>query len=186
MINLLPNDAKKQIRAGRWNVDLIRYVIVFCFATLFLAAITGGMYLILKDSKTNAETLIQTTQTKTTAYSSVQTQADSFKTNLATAKSILDQQVSYSKIIMGIGQALPAGVILDKIAITNDTIGTPISLQGHAKTNASAMKVVDSFRNSPLFSNVSIGSVEQTGTSNLPEYPWSVTINITISRGAAG
>ena len=55
MINLLPPQEKKQIRAGRVNIILRRYCIIsLVFAGLLFLTI-GGFYLFLENSKTAAQ-----------------------------------------------------------------------------------------------------------------------------------
>jgi flagellar basal body-associated protein FliL len=90
VINLLPDEAKRQIKAGRTNVVLVRYIIFLIFAVLFLVAILVAVYLLLMSNKATAEQAIKVDSSKDTSYLSVQAQADSLRANLATSKSILD------------------------------------------------------------------------------------------------
>lgn len=182
MINLLPNDVKRQIRAAHWNIDLRRYMIILIFALIFLAVISVGVYLILMDTKANAERLTQTHQAHVTTNATTESQAAAFKSNLTTAKSILDQQVLYTKIIAGIAQALPNGVILDGLSLNPTIIGSATTLKAHAKTDTQALSILANFQASQLFSNVSVQSLSQDKTDTTTAYPWSVTIGLTINK----
>lgn len=185
MINLLPSTDKRQIRAARWNVNLRRYLIILIFAILFLSAISVGVYVILMDTKANAESLANSHKATVTANVSTEAEASAFKANLASAKSILDQQVPYTKIITGVAQALPSGVIIDNLTLSAATLGTATTLQAHAKTDTAALAILPNFQKSPLFSNVSVQSLSQDKSGTVSNYPWSVTIGLTINKGAA-
>lgn len=183
MINLLPPDAKKQIQAGRVNVILSRYVIVLCFSVLFLSAFTITVCLLITSIKDNAEATIADNSGRTGTYSSVQAEAATLRSDLATAKSILDNEISYSNAILRIAQTIPDNVVLDNINLNSETFGSPTTLTARARTNQDAVALKNSLQNSPLyFSNVSFQSLSSSGGS---EYPVGVTLNLTINRAAA-
>lgn len=182
MINLLPDDAKRQIRAGRTNVVLIRYMVFLVFGIIFLALISAAVYLFLMNSKTNAEQSIKIDSNKDSSYLSVQAQAAALRSNLTTAKSILDQEISYSSILDGIAQALPQGVVIDTLSLSASTFGTPITIQAHARSTENALKLKDNFQKSPLFSNFSLQSIS-TDKSSTNGYPVTATISVVINKG---
>jgi Tfp pilus assembly protein PilN len=170
MINLLPNGTKQQIRAARTNAILLNYIIFLGLAIIFLALACAATYLILTNEKNSA-----TNQPKTTQSS----QTD----NQSTAKDILDQQISYSNIITGIAAALPSGVILDKLSLSNNSFNMPLTLQFYARSTDDAAKLKDNFK-STLFSNPSIQST-LTDSNGPSGYPNKITISVTINKGAA-
>lgn len=182
MINLLPDETKKSIRAARTNTTLIKYTIFIGFSSLFLALACMTSYLILNDSKLTAEKTITNFQTKNNSYSPVTKQADDFILNLTKAKAILDEQISYSAIITGIANALPSGVILESpLTISSSTIGTPMALKAYAKTSSSATALKSNFQKSSIFSNYSLQSVENNSVGS-SEYPYLISFNITINK----
>jgi hypothetical protein len=184
MINLLPDETKKLIRAARTNTALVRYVIFTGFAVVFLALACMTSYLILDNSKTSAENAVTNIKTKNSSYSPVTKQANELIANLAIAKSILDQQISYSTIIAEIAAALPPGVVLESpLTLTNDTIGTPMALKAHARTSSDETTLKENFQRSPLFSGYSLQSL----TNNLAgstDYPLLINFSITINKAA--
>lgn len=184
MINLLPDTSKKRIRAARANVTLLNYMLILGLGVGFLALICGGVYVVLIGSQADAERLISTNKSKSTAYSSVEAQGTALRTGLTGAKTILDQEVVYSKIVTGIAKLMPSGVVLDALNLSPTTLGAPTTLQFFAKTTKDALALKDNFQASPLFSGVSFQSLSSTpGQSS--GYPVSATLNLTINKSAA-
>jgi Tfp pilus assembly protein PilN len=185
MINLLPDETKKSIRAARTNTALVRYIIFTGFAIVFLALACTTSYLILDNSKTAAENAVTNIKTKNSSYSPVTNQANELISNLAIAKNILNQQISYSTIITGIAAVLPSGVVLEApLTLTNDTIGAPMTLKAHARTSSDETTLKANFQQSPLFSGYNLQSL----TNNLAgstDYPFLISFSITINKAAA-
>jgi Tfp pilus assembly protein PilN len=182
MINLLPDDAKQQICAARTNIALIRYIIFLGFAVAFLVLIYSATYLLLVNIKANNEKLAETSQSKTTSSSSVKNQANILRTNLSTAKSILDQQLIYSDVIMGIAAALPPGIILETLSLNDSTFGTPIILTAHARSADDVPKIEENFQKSQLFSNYKLQSTTPDPDDS-SGYPITVSMSIMVNRG---
>ena len=55
MINLLPDDKKKEIRAGRANVILLNYIIMSLVATGLVGLIVAGAYVTQGVTRANAQ-----------------------------------------------------------------------------------------------------------------------------------
>lgn len=185
MINLLPDESKAAIHAARTNVTLVGYIVILCLAVMFLGAISSAVYFALLDTQANAASVVATNNTKSVAYSTVQAQADALKTSLTNAKTILDQEVDYTKAITGIANAMPAGVVIDTLNLSPTTFGTPITLIAYAKTTASALALKANFQKSPLFSNVSFQSLASSAPGQAGNYPITATLNVTINKGIA-
>lgn len=183
MINLLPYEVKQDIRAARMNVTLIRYIVVLAIGMVFLAVIAFGVYTILMDTKASAENAIKDNQAKTSSYASVRDQASTFRTQLSLAKTILDKETRYSKVITGIAALMPAGTVLDSLALSPTSFGAPTTLTVYAKTTADALAVKDSFQSSSLFSNVSFTALSNSAQSK--DYPITASLTVTINKGAA-
>jgi Tfp pilus assembly protein PilN len=184
MINLLPDETKRQIRAARANTSLIKYVIFLGFSVVFLGLACGTAYLSLMNSKTSAENIIANSQSKNNSNSSVTSQYNTIVANFAIASSILNQQVSYSNIIMDLAAALPTGTVLDTISLTNDTLNAPMALKIRAKTTDAVATIKANFQKSSMFSNYSLQSLSSSA-SNGSGYPVEISIGITINKNAA-
>lgn len=185
MINLLPHEQKRQLRAARVNTLLLRYNILILIAVGFLATAEGFTYFYLVNTKTAAEATITENRAKAVNYVPIEAQAQLFRNNLATAKQILDREVTYTKVILEISKLLPSGVVLDTLNLDSQTFGTQTTLTAQAKDYNRALALKDSFENSTLFSNVHFQSIATTDTPKNPAYPVDVNINVTIKKDAA-
>ena len=178
MINLLPLAEKRQLKAARTNVLLVRYNILLLGAVIFLGMATGITYVYLNNTAANSEKVISDNQAKVSAYSATATQAEQFRSNLSIAKQILDHEVTYSKIIVGIAQILPSGVVFTSLNLDAQTFGTETTFTAQAKSYDRALALKDAFQASPLFSNVHFQSITTTDGT----YPVSINLNVTIKK----
>lgn len=182
MINLLPPETKRELRAARSNTLLVRYNLFLVGALVFMMIAIGIVYVYLSNTKAGAEQVIAENKAKVADYVTVETQAKEFRTNLQTAKQILDQEVNYSKVVLEFASLMPAGTILETLTLDSATFGTPITLNAKAKNYESALALKDSFQKSALFTNVHFQSISG-GTD--PGYAVSVSLNVTIKKEAA-
>lgn len=182
MINLLPPEQKKQIRAARSNSLLIRYNILLLGALGFLLIAIFVVYVYLNNIEASAKQVITDNRAKVADYSSVQQQAKNFRSNLATAKQILDKEVVYTKVVMEISRLLPAGVVLDTLSLDAKTFGTSTTFAAKAKSYDAALALKDSLQKSSVFSNVYFASISGDGAG---DYPINVNLNVTIKKEAA-
>jgi Tfp pilus assembly protein PilN len=184
MINLLPNEEKRQLQAARTNTLLIRYNVALAAAVVFLGMALGFVYVYLGGAKTSAEQTINENKQKATGYAAIESQAQLFRNNLTIAKQILDNEVTYTKVILAIANILPAGTTLDKLSLDSSTFGTPTVISAQAKSYESALALKNAFQQSPLFSNVHFQSItSNVGATN--GYPYTVNLDVTIKKDAA-
>jgi len=184
MINLLPETAKREIRAARANVTLLNYMLILGLGVVFLGFICVGVYFILLNTRDSAQALIDANKSKTTTYSAAQVQGTELRSGLANAKTILDQEVDYSKLVTGIAALMPSGVVLDSLNLSPSTFGTPITLQFFATTTQKALDLKNNLQRSPLFSGISFQSLANTAGATATTYPISASLGLTINKSA--
>jgi Tfp pilus assembly protein PilN len=185
MINLLPPEEKRQLRAARTNVLLLRYNILLLAAIAFSGLAVGITYVYLTTAKANAIATINDNNTKVGQYADVQVQASRFRQNLATAKQILAGDVTYSKVILQIAHLLPSGVILENLNLDAQTFGTETSLVAQAKDYGAAIALKDSLQKSTLFSDVHFQSIAANTSGTASAYPITVNLSVTFKKDAA-
>jgi Tfp pilus assembly protein PilN len=183
MINLLPFEEKRQLRAARGNTLLIRYNFFLLGVVAFLGLAIGFTYVYLSNTKTAAKNTTSENAAKVSDYASIEAQAQQFRDNLSTAKTILGNEVVYTKVIIEIAQLLPPGVVLDSLNLDAKTFGTQTTLAAKAKDYPSALALKESFQKSPLFTNVHFLSISSDPTNSA--YPFTVSLNIIITKDAA-
>lgn len=187
MINLLPPEAKSQIAAARANRVLLSYNIILLAAIAFLLAATAFVLIYLNNSKSTAEAAIAENIARAGGYTNVETEANAFRQNLASAKQILDNDVTYSSVILQFASVLPPGVVLDTLSLDSETFGTPTTLTARVRDYSTVLTLKNSLQNSDLFSDVSIQTISTGGSSGEEggDYPLSATYSVTIRKGAA-
>jgi Tfp pilus assembly protein PilN len=183
MINLLSDESKKEIRSARSNVTLLNYLLFLGMGIIFLALISVGVYFVLTTTQSDAERLINLSKSKSSSYLSAETQGTALRAGLTNAKTILDQEVVYTKIITSIAALMPAGVVLDSLNLSPATIGAPTTMQFYAKTTKDALALKDKLQTSALFSNISFQTLSSTGQA--ADYPVSATLKLTINKSAS-
>lgn len=184
MINLLPENAKKEIIAARSNIVLLRYMIILGFGVVFLAFISAGVYVVLTTTKASAESIVTDNSSKNNSYTVIKAQGDSLRASLASAKAVLDKEIAYTKLITGVAAVIPSGVVIEALSIGPSTFTGPVSLQVYAKSTEDALKMKDNLQKSSLFSNPTFVTLSSNASGQASEYPISAVISVTINKAA--
>lgn len=182
MINLLPPDQLRELRAARANTLLLRYNIFLVGVLLFVVLSLIIVYLYLNTIKDTAIQTKHDNDAKVASYSQIDTQAKDFRNNLVNAKAILDKDVTYSKTLLAIANVLPNGVIFNTISLDATTFGTPTVLALKARDEASAIAAKEAFSKSSMFSDVHFTSLSHKGKD---AYPIDAGLSVIIKKDAA-
>lgn len=183
MINLLPPEQKRQIRARQSNSLLLRYCILTLVLALLLFAMSGGVYMMMLGSKKNAEKTIEQNSQKSIAYKKVREDALKFTNDLATVKAILDKEVSYSNIAIKIAQTLPPDVVLQSLQLNYRSFGQPTTLNALGKSHGDSVRLKTALEKSELFSDVHIQSTAIQDSEQ--SYPFVFSVSVTIKPEVA-
>jgi len=182
MINLLPDEMKKDLRAARTNTVLLRYNIMLIFAVLFLAGALAIVYVFLSTMKTSAEQAIKENVVKEQSYVAVKQEADIFKNNLSDAKTIFDEELSYSRALVRYAQLFPDGTATNNIQFSPTSFNTPMDVSVKITGQSAAQALVKSMTTSPYvsgFSNKSI-TISKDGS-----YPYTMEVSFTLKKDIA-
>lgn len=188
MINLLPDDTKRDIGAARSNVILLRYNLLTAIAAGGLLLVCLLFFFILSTNQSNTASRNTENESKAATYSSTKLAAEEYKANLATAKSVLDKSVDYTSTVLEIVKLLPQGVVLDGLALKADDFGKQTTFTANAKSVIHATQLKQNFQNSKMFSNVHFQSVNNNdGAAAMPEigYPVQVILSVQLNKVAA-
>lgn len=194
MINLLSPAQKEEIKAGRVNVQLRKYVLLSSFVAVAILAVYGvGFYIVIGEKEKAQQQLDQDAVTAV-RYQTVQKDTKTYKTNLVIAKKVLTNGVSYSTFVTSVAQALPAGSVLTDLVL-NDLGGSTVAATGsgdvilHARTTSygGALQVKDSLEASTVFESVSITDVKKVdvtaeSTSLEKKYPFTLDVSVVITK----
>ncbi len=186
MINLLPTEYKQEIRAGRGNVILVRYIMILITAVIVLSGLLIGAYIVLNNTRSIAEAKVAENEQRTVAYQPVRTQADAFRGDLTTAQMILANDVSFTELIYEIAAIVPPNVVLDDLSLDPKNFGSNATMNASAKTFEDAAKLKDAFiRSNQIFSNVQLQTIRDSETgASTTKYPVKVNLSVVINKGA--
>lgn len=184
MINLLPPDQLRELRAARANTLLLRYNVFLVGVLIFIVLSLIVVFFYLNTIKTAAETTKRDNDAKVISYAPINTEATAFRNDLATAKTILDKEVTYSKTILTVASVLPQGVVLDNLNLDAATFGAPTILALKARDQESALAAKNAFQKSPIFSDVHFTNIS-TGKGSSDKYPVTASLSVVISKDAA-
>jgi hypothetical protein len=184
VINLLPDELKAEIRAGRTNVLLFRYIVITLSAVVVLGGLVIGSYIVLNGAQEGARQKVSENETRVSAYSDIRARAESFRADLATAKSVLNDDISFTRLIYKIADNVPRNVVLNDLTLDPASFGTSMTMNASAKTFEDASKLKDSFiKSSDIFSRVQLQSLSSDSTTSA-SYPVKITLSVVINKGA--
>lgn len=185
MINLLPDDYKQEVRAGRTNVLLVRYIMILGSAVFVLGALSIGAYVVLNNTRSIAEAKVAQNEQSVTSFAPVRAQADAFRGDLSTAKTILANDVSFAKLIYEISSIVPPNVVLDDLSLDPKNFGSNATMNASAKSFDDATKLKEAFiRNDQIFSNVQLQTIRTSDSGSTNAYPVKVNLSVVINKGA--
>lgn len=182
MINLLPDTHKKEFRAARANVILLRYNFVLLGAAAFLLLAGLIVYAVLNNSKAIAESTNTANSHRASEFEPTRKATDEYRKNLETAKKILNNEVVYTDLAFAITNLLPKGVTLDALDLDAKKFGASTLLSAHAKDYAAVSELKRVFEDSALFSDVHFQTITSETNQDSPKYPIGVTINVTMKK----
>lgn len=180
MINLLPTREKREILAGRSNRLLLRYTILLSIVTVAVLLAFVFVWLYLENTRSVNQAKISQNEASSKQLLSKQQAITSFRSNLQTAKSILDKQVNYSAITLRVASTIPSGVVIDQLTLDPATFGTPTKLSARAKSETAALQLKESLTNSPYYSNAHFDTLSRA--SDESGYPYQVTMTVTLTQ----
>jgi Tfp pilus assembly protein PilN len=184
MINLLPDERKREIRAARLNVVLLRYNFIAIATVALIAAAYAGFYVVLQGNQQKAEALINENAQKASSLSSGNQEAEEYRRNLAIASQILANNISYTDALIAVTKLLPPGTVLDHISLSANSLNQQTEFQIHATSYDTALKLTDSFQKSDIFDNVYFETLTaaDAATRVSANYPVDVLISAKLNK----
>lgn len=181
MINLLPTQEKREILAGRTNRLLVRYIVLLAGVVGLMLIAFAFVWFYLDNIRSTNQAKIDQNDTASRQLATEQQAIDAFRSDLQTAKTILDKQVNYSDIVLRIARTIPKGVVIDQLSLDPTTFGTPTTLTARAKSEAAVLALKAALANSPYYSNARFDTIALPGDSSNP-YAYRVTMFVTLTQ----
>ncbi len=190
MINLLPVEVKRDIKAARLNVVLRRYVLIVIVALVAMMLVCAGAYLILKSSQSSSQSTNTENIEKAKEYDDVKKRGDEYRQNLSVAKQIFDNSTNYTNLIFTIAGLVPKGVIMDSITLSSTSLANQNLFLAHADSFESANKMKASFEKKVdangdnLFTDVRFENLTQETADSTSDYPVSFVLSVKFNMKA--
>lgn len=183
MINLLSREHITQLRAARLNIILRRYVVLFVFVALLIAAAFGAGYYVLYSEEKSAKRLGAEYEAARVEYAEDMKKSQEFTSNLTAAKSILANEVLFSDVVFAISQSLPSGTVLQSLNLETSTLDKPLALQLVTTSYDEAVATKDAFEKSPYFEKSQIVSTRLI-TEPKDQYDTELSLTVTLTAKA--
>lgn len=184
MINLLSPSDKKELRAARRNTVWSRYTFLVLALLVTVNIILGiTIFYIQSQARMYQEKTAANQAVSDQQYSDTKLKAESFRKDLVTAKTILDGETNYSKVIVDIARTIPAGCVMTSLSLSNSSFDTPQSLSFNCKTESGILNLKTSLeKNTGTFDKVNIISTSINPATEGTPYPVSINMSLVLKK----
>lgn len=183
MINLLSDKKKSLLVAARTNTLLIRYNIILGAGAFFLILAVVVVYVFLTTIQVSAEQTIAANQAREQTYAEVKTRAQQLQTEINGAKSIFDNELSYSKALVRYADLFPEGTAIDSMKLDENSFSQSMSLTVKVSGKQATKDLISSMQKSPYVKNFERSDISIN--SNGGEYPYTVNISFSLTKEIA-
>lgn len=122
MINLLPIDNRKQLRASIHNVTLRRFAFFFVGTLIVLTSSIFVIYFSITQTKSDLENQLQQVNQRAMVFAKTKQSADKLRSDLSNAHQIIKQQAQYSKLLIAIAQHLPHNIKISGLSLDDKSL----------------------------------------------------------------
>ena len=178
MINLLPEQLKKDYTYARRNKVLRKYILISIIGSVGLMLIATFGLILYKNSWNNNQSQINSITNKLNSenISSTNTQITNFSDTFKLVTKVLSQEILFSKMITSIGAAMPTGTALTGLSINNTSTGINLTADASSYNTATQIQVNLSDPSKGLFKNVDIISINNSGSTGNNNLPYTVSL----------
>ncbi len=187
MINLLPSDTKRSLRAARLNVVLRRYIIYIAICLVSATVIFGVGYVLTSRERASAEQQLSDFESNNASYARIKQESEAFSKNLSIASTILSSEITFSEMIVTVAKILPSGTILTSLNVTTESAGEPMAINARVADPEGALRLKAALEESALFEDVSVATInspvdDDTSDPISQKYPYTVVLNTRLSK----
>ncbi len=158
MINLLPPRLGLNIRYGRHNATLRRWLVAVGLANagLLIIILFGGLYINRQSANLSRSLSFTQQQLKAQKLSEVQKSSQDITNNVKIINQVLSREIRFSDLIQEVGKVMPAGTILDGLTLNkvNGALDMSASTKDYVSATQIAVNLSDPKNN--LFAKVDI------------------------------
>lgn len=181
MINLLDQDTQAELRAAKLNVKLRQFIIMLlCIVLLIVLSYAVGYFILSSQADAYRQEAERYVPEKA-KYADVIKQANEYNKNLATAKSIINNEFLFSDLLVVFAKTLPSNTILDGINVSTAELSKPVEITVATKSYSDAERVKLALQESPYFKDTKIRTITKLTQGS---YPYAARIITTIDAAA--
>lgn len=185
MINLLPPQRAQDIRYGRGNNSLRKWLLAAISAVVLMVLVTGGGILYMNRQAQTLNTNLANTKKELEQQnlSGVQKDAKEITGDIKVIDQILSHDVRFSELIDQIGQAMPPRSVLASLTLTK--ADGALDLTANATDNTAATQIAVNLHDpaNNLFDKVDIINIDCRDTNNAA-YPCKATFRVLFNKTA--
>lgn len=183
MINLIPQDIKKDLKFARRNTYLVRYMIGagVGFVAVLLVLIAGYVFL-QQEARSHRDSIAASeAQLKAANETATINRVQEISNSLKLVVDVLGQEVLFSELLRQVGAAMPSGTVLQNLSLSSELSGA-IDLQAGAEdyTSASQVQINMQDPNNQIFDKADIVSIDCNVDD--PRYPCTVTLRTQFTK----
>ncbi len=159
MINLLPNENRKQLKYSFYNVIILKLI----FLTIICSIIISGMFIFASVSLKAEELALKSeliyNENKFSNLDHIKKESDQIIKDSKSAKQIFNEQKHYSNFLIELAKYLPKDISINRLAISPDLTKSPATIRVKTKDYNTIISTKQKLEESPLIEAVSINSV---------------------------
>ena len=183
MINLLPPQAKENIRFARLNVTMIEYAVLVLVTTVGLISILFYGQSLASHEESLLSNLVNDKRSNLSQYDSELAKAKELDKRIDTISALLGLETNFSKLLPAIGGIVPQGTVINGLELdTEDSNSLTINGESTSQTGPSIFRE-NLAKSDKLFSRADIVNINLVKNDSGPDR-YSFQINAQFSTGA--
>ena len=163
MINLLPPKDRQAIEVAKRNTILRRYLELAILGVLLLALLIVGSFYFLKIQEKNTRKTLDLNNQKLNELIPVQEEAEKLSSSINTISSLINDDAKFSKMLVEIGQLMPANSVLSGLQISSVDKDAPLSITAQVNNEQTAAILRNNLVASDLFEKAEIKTITKIG-----------------------
>lgn len=185
MINLLPPATKSELKAGRVNTLLVRYLTALGVTAGLIVVVFGVSYFLNERNKADYTALKQASEQQLGELGNVRTKVEQFNNNIKSVKTLYASQILLSDVVTYIASTLPPGTVIGDLSLSKSSLETPLSLSVRADNFDKGVILRKNFEDSGIFKDIVLSGISGGGEGSEDErYPYSISISATLVPSA--
>lgn len=188
MINLLPPDMLREMRAARTNTVLRRYLVTSFAALLAVIVIFGVSFYFNQQQYQHYQQQRQESQQNLAGAGDIKQRVQAYNDNLKLAENVYKEEIKMTTLLQNLSSVLPPGAVLSGVSFNLESFSEPVTIAAQVDTFEKAGVLKRNFDQSAFFADVSLQNVTKLGDQSEEgptTYPFTANLEVTLTPKAA-